>query len=139
MDGTLRALRALDLTFAPRATTVITFRLKTPGTPYWRRPDLGLSREDVTVEPGGRALRVTVHSLGSVPAPATRLGFRDAQGRLVAAAAIGPMEAPVDLRPRTAAVRIILPEGVTAEGGSVEIDPDHALEEITELNNRVSL
>jgi hypothetical protein len=131
--------RSVDLTFAPRATTILTFRLKTPGTPYWARPDLGISREDIAVEPGGHALQVTVHSLGSVPAPATRVGFRDAQGRLVAPAEVGPLEAPVDLFPRTAAVRLALPDGVTADGGSVEIDPDHALEEITTLNNRVSL
>jgi hypothetical protein len=131
--------RSVDLTFAPRATTILTFRLKTPGTPYWARPDLGISREDIAVEPGGHALQVTVHSLGSVPAPATRVGFRDAQGRLVATAEVGPLEAPVDLFPRTAAVRLALPDGVTADGGSVEIDPDHALEEITTLNNRVSL
>jgi len=131
--------RSVDLTFAPRATTILTFRLKTPGTPYWQRPDLGISREDITVVPGDHALRVIVHSLGSVPSPATRIGFRDAQGRLVATSNLGPIDAPVDLIPRTAEVGITLPVGMTPDGGSVEIDPDNALEEITKLNNRVNL
>jgi len=60
--------RSVDLTFAPRATTILTFKLKTPGTPYWQRPDLGIERSDVRIE--GRAVSVRVHSLGSVDAPA---------------------------------------------------------------------
>ncbi len=38
---------SLEFTFAPRATTVLRLKLKTPGTPYWQRPDLGINREDV--------------------------------------------------------------------------------------------
>ncbi len=129
--------QSVELTFAPRAATVLTFKLKTPGTPYWQRPDLGLSREDIAVE--GGAVKVRVHSLGSVDAPASQLAFRDASGRIVATAGIPALPAPLDLFPRTADVILTLPGGVSAEGGSVEIDPGHALEEITKLNNRVSL
>ena len=70
--------RSLDLIFAPRATTVLTFKLKTPGVPYWQRPDLGISRDDITI--GMDALLVKVHSLGSVPAPETPIVFRTADG-----------------------------------------------------------
>jgi hypothetical protein len=129
--------QSVELTLAPRATTVLTFKLKTPGTPYWQRPDLGLSREDVTVE--GGTVKVRVHSLGSVAAPASQLAFQDASGRIVATAGIPALPAPVDLWPKTADVVLRLPPGVSAEGGSVEIDPGCALEEITRLNNRVSL
>jgi hypothetical protein len=128
---------SVDLTFAPRATTILTFKLKTPGTPYWQRPDLGLSREDITVE--GSAVKVRVHSLGSVGAPASQLAFRDASGQVVATAQVPALAAPLDLYPRTADVVLTLPAGVSAAGGSVEIDPDHALEQITRLNDAVSL
>ena len=130
---------SVDLTFAPRATSILTFRLKTPGTPYWARPDLGISREDIAIDSDGRTVAVTVHSLGSVPAPSARIVFRDAAGRIAATAATAPLAAPVDLWPKTTRVVLALPAGVAAAGGSVELDPDHALEEITRLNNRVSL
>ncbi|HVW22774.1 MAG TPA: LamG-like jellyroll fold domain-containing protein [Opitutaceae bacterium] len=128
---------SVDLTFAPRATTVLTFTLKAPGTPYWRRPDLGLSREDVAVD--GGTVRVRVHSLGGVDAPASELAFRDAAGKIVATAPVPPLRAPADLYPKTADVVLTLPAGVSAVGGSVEIDPQHALEQITRLNDSVSL
>jgi hypothetical protein len=129
--------RSVGLTFAPRATTVLTFKLKTPGTPYWTRPDLGIDPEDVTVQ--GREVRVTVHSLGSVPSPATSVVLRDPAGRALATAELAGLPAPVDLRPKTAVVTLRLPEGADPRGCTVEIDPDHRLEEITARNNSVQL
>ena len=128
---------SLDFTFAARATTVLTFKLKTPGTPYWQRPDLGISRQDVTVQ--GRIINVQVHSLGSVATPEAAIAFRDHDGRIVATTKIPSIAAPVDLLPKTVTVSLTLPEGTPAEGGSIEIDPDHSFEEITQLNNGVSL
>jgi len=87
----------------------------------------------------GQTLHVKIHSLGSVDAPATTVAFRDAAGRIVATAPVTPLAAPVDLLPKTLDVNLTLPEGVSITGGSVEIDPDHLIEEITQLNNRVSL
>ena len=127
----------VDLTFAPRATTVLTFTLKQPGTPYWQRPDLGLDPEDVLVN--GREVLVRVHSLGSVPTPETTLVFRDRDGRVVATEMVPSIPPPIDLRPKIRDIRLTLPEGTTADGGSVEIDPDHQLEEITRLNNVVKV
>jgi hypothetical protein len=128
--------RGIELTLPPRATTVLTLKLKTPGTPYWSRPDLGFSREDVSVQ--GREVRVNVHSLGSVPAPETVVAFRQA-GRIVATVAVPALAAPVDLQPKTTEVVLTLPAGADPAGGVIEIDPEHTLEEITVLNNRVRL
>ncbi|HXI84912.1 MAG TPA: LamG-like jellyroll fold domain-containing protein [Verrucomicrobiae bacterium] len=127
----------LEFTFAPRATTVLSLKLKTPGKPYWERPDLGLDREDVQVK--GREVRVRIHSLGSVPSPETTVAFRDRTGKIIAAAKVGPLPAPVDLYPKTTDVVLALPEGAEVTGGTVEIDPDHRIEEITRLNNVVKL
>jgi len=134
---TFERSRALELTFAPRATTVLTFKLKTPGVPYWQRPDLGISRADVTV--GMDALLVTVHSLGSVPAPESRMVFRTAEGSVVASSVIPPLPAPVDLFPRTEVITLQLPRGTKTAGGAVVIDPDGRLQEITTVNNAVGL
>jgi hypothetical protein len=129
--------QSIELTFAPRAATVLTFKLKTPGTPYWQRPDLGIDPQDVVVQ--GREVHVTVHSLGSVPSPAAKLGWRDATGALQASIEIPALAAPVDLEPKTATVNLHLPEGAKTEGSTVEIDPENKLEEITRLNNVVKL
>lgn len=124
---------ALEFTFAPRTTTVLTLKLKTPGRPYWQRPDLGIDRGDVQVF--GREVRVRVHSLGSVPSPATTVVFRNRAGEIVATEKLHPLPAPVDLYPQTVEVALTLPDGATAAGGTVEIDPGHQIEEITRLNN----
>jgi hypothetical protein len=128
---------SLALTFAPRATTVLTFTLKQPGTPYWQRPDLGIDPEDVIVH--GREVLVRVHSVGAVASPESTVAFRDRTGRIVAIDRVPPLPAPLDLLPKTVNVRLCLPEGVSAEGGTVELDPDNRLEEITKLNNVVHL
>lgn len=129
--------RSLALTLPPRATTILTLRLKTPGTPYWQRPDLGLDRTDITLD--ASALTARIHSLGSVPAPTVPLILRDAAGRIVARAPIPALAAPTDLFPKTVDVTLPLPAGFVSAGATVEIDPDESVEEITRLNNTTSL
>ena len=126
--------RSLEFTLPPRATSVLTLRLTSPGTPYWQRPDLAIGPDDVVRE--GGAVRMTVHNLGSVPARAATAVARDSRGQPVARATVPALEAPVDLRPRTVVVTLPLPAGADS-GGSVEIIPDPALPEITALNNTV--
>lgn len=129
--------RSLEFTLPPRATTILTLKLKTPGTPYWKRPDLGLDASDVVVR--GREVRVTVHSLGSVAAPASSIALRDATGRVIATAPVPALAAPVDLLPQTATVLLKAPAGANLTGATVELNPDHPFEEITERNNAVKL
>jgi hypothetical protein len=129
--------RSLELSFPPRATTIVTLKLKTPGTPYWNRPDLGIDTEDVTVE--NRLVRVRVHSLGSIDAPSARLVVRTRDGALAASAMIPALAAPLDLLPRTTWAELRLPPGADPSGATIEIDPDHTIEEITEANNSVRL
>jgi len=128
---------SIELILPPRATSVITFVLRQPGTPYWQRPDLGLDPEDISVH--GREVIVRIHSLGAVASPASTVVFRDRAGRIVATDRIPPLAAPDDLRPKTIEIRMTLPDGVTASGGAVEIDPEHQLEEITRQNNRAAV
>jgi hypothetical protein len=128
---------AVELTFAPRATTVLTFKLKSAGTPYWQRPDLGIDPQDI--ERSGNELRVTIHSLGSVPTPPSEIVLRNPEGRVLAAGKIPAIDAPLDLHPKTVQVVLALPEGTVSAGSTVEIDPAHAVTEITTLNNVVRL
>jgi hypothetical protein len=128
---------AIPLTLAPGVCTVVDLRLISKGTPSWARPDLALTADDVRV--AGRVMTVTVHSLGSVPAPAARVVVRDRQGRELATATVPPLPAPTDLRPRTAAVRLTLPARADVSGGRVSIEPPRGLKEITLLNNHVAM
>ncbi|HVZ63607.1 MAG TPA: LamG-like jellyroll fold domain-containing protein [Lacunisphaera sp.] len=136
-EASFERTKSVDITFAPRATTVLTFRLKTSGTPYWSRPDLGLDAQDVQI--ASNELHVTIHGLGSVPSPESEVVLRDATGAVRARATLGPLAAPVDLQPRTTTVTLKLPAGLDPRGDTIEIDPDHRLEEITRLNNVVRL
>jgi len=126
---------SLEFTFPPRATTILTLTLKTPHTPYWQRPDLGICRDDVQTE--GHEVRVRVHSLGSVPTPVTTVAVRDWSGKVIASKEVPAIAAPVDLLPKSTEVVLTLPAGSDVIGGSVEIDPEHRIEEITRLNNVV--
>ncbi|HET7535307.1 MAG TPA: hypothetical protein VFJ90_02565, partial [Candidatus Didemnitutus sp.] len=129
--------RSVDLIFAPHKTTILTFKLQSPASPVRARPDLGIGEGDVQRQ--GRQLRVTVHSLGSVPTPATTLTVRDQNGFVLATAAIPAIAAPLDLFPKTADIVLTLPSEVKAGGLTIEIDPDGKLEEITRLNNVLKL
>jgi hypothetical protein len=129
--------RAIEFTFAPRTTTILTLNLKQPGTPYWQRPDLGIGKEDVQIK--DREIHVRVHSLGAVASSTVNIVFRDETGKVVASSRVEPIAPPIDLLPKTAEVVITLPVGVPTENGTVEIDPERTIEEITLLNNCVRL
>jgi len=80
-------------------------------------------------------VHVTVHSLGSVDAPAGKAELLDAKGRVLATAAISSIAAPVDLEPKTAVVDLPLKKGAVR----VRVVLDGNVKEITQLNNEVVL
>jgi hypothetical protein len=135
---TFERSRDLEITFPPHVTTVIEVKLVEKGVPYWSRPDLGIGADDVKVD-GGR-VKVTVHSLGSVDAPASKVVLRDRAGKVLASAAVPAIKAPIDLFPKTAAVELTVPAGADWKGGgSVTVELRGKVPEITEMNNRVPL
>lgn len=128
---------SVQVTFAPRQTTVLKFELQTPGAPVEGRPDLGIGPGDVVLK--GRALTVTVHSLGAVDAPAGGATVVDAAGKTVARVAVPPLKAPLDLQPKTVAVALTLPAGFDPKGAVVRVTLDGDVPEITWQNNAVPL
>jgi Concanavalin A-like lectin/glucanases superfamily len=127
--------RDLKITFPPRTTTVLELKLVAKGVPYWSRPDLGIGADDIKVE--GNRMRVTVHSLGSVDAPASKLVLRDKTGKVLATVAVPPLKAPLDLFPETTSVALTLPARADWQGGRIDIESNGAVPEITQMNNRV--
>ena len=125
----------LELTFPAKKTYVIKLKLKSKAKPYWKRPDLGIGKEDVTVR--GNSVRVTVHSLGSVDAPSSSVALLDASGGVIALAAVTGIKAPLDYEPKTAEISLNAPTGTVLSGCSVVIDPDKKITEITRRNNTI--
>jgi hypothetical protein len=126
---------SLDFTFAPRTTTVLELKLVEKGVPYWSRPDLGIGADDVKVE--GNRMKVTVHSLGSVDAPASKVVLRDRSGKVLASAKAEALKAPIELLPKTEVVSLTVPQGADFKGGSVSVEMSGKVPEITQMNNRV--
>jgi hypothetical protein len=126
---------SLDFTFAPHLTTVLELKLVVKGVPYWSRPDLGISADDVKID--GNQMKVTVHSLGTVDAPASKVVLRDRTGKVIATAHAAALKAPLDLLPKTETVSLTLPHGADWKGGSVSVEMSGKLPEITQMNNRV--
>jgi hypothetical protein len=126
----------LDFTFPPHVTTVLELKLVTKGVPYWLRPDLGIDPEDVKIE--GNRMKVTVHSLGSVDAPASKVVLRDRTGKILATSNAPVLKAPLDLLPKTTVVDLALPKA-DWKGGTVTIEMSGGQPEITQKNNRVQL
>ena len=122
--------------FAPHAMTTIELNLVRAGEPVEQRPDIGIGADDVRVS--DRIVRLTVHSLGSIDAPAGTATVEDASGNVLATAAIPAIAAPRDLTPRTADISLRLAEKIPA-GAWVRVRLAGGTAEITQLNNAVPL
>jgi hypothetical protein len=144
VDGSAAETADLDLersastrvSFAPGTTTTYEFTLSEKGTPTEQRPDIGIGADDVRIT--GRTVRVKVHSLGAVDAPAGIASIEDDAGKVLASAPIAAMEAPRDLMPRTTEIVLKLRARLSA-GARVRVRFADAVPEVTQLNNMVVL
>jgi hypothetical protein len=126
----------LNLVFASRKYNIVSLELIKPAEKgYWKRPDLGIGPSDVIIK--DNSVTVRVHSLGAVGTPATTLELRDAKGILVATAPVSPLEPPTDLIPRWTDVKFTVAERVDLSSGSVQIDPEDKIKQITRRNTIV--
>jgi hypothetical protein len=127
----------IELTLPPRVSTVLSLKLIAQGIPYWARPDLGISKDDVVMRE--RNISVTVHSLGAVDTQPTTLALVNESGKVLASASVPSLESPADLLPRRTTVTLAIPTGTRIAGGSIVLDPDARMKETTRVNNRVKL
>jgi len=125
----------ITFTFPSKKTLIIEMELKGKGTPYWERPDLGIGRDDVHIE-GGR-LTVTVHSLGSVDAPACTVAVVDPSGSRISTSELSALKAPLDLKPKKSEVVFSIAQGTQMKGCRIVVDPEGKVNEITKGNNSV--
>jgi len=118
-------------------TTVIELKLVEVGKPYWERPDLGVSDEDIRIFDHG--INVRIHSLGAVATPETEVALKDEDGNVLKKAVLPSLPAPTDLWPKYRDVIFYLHHIKSLKGCYVEIDPEHKLQEITRANNIAKL
>ncbi|MEI6946364.1 LamG-like jellyroll fold domain-containing protein [Paraflavisolibacter sp. H34] len=132
----LQQSEALQLQFPPRKTTLIKLELlERAPTDYHERPDLGIGPREVKVTDS--LVTVKVYSMGAVNAPASAVVLKDATGKVIASATVPPLRAPVNLLPEWAEVKLPIPAGTVLTGGSVQIDPDKKIVQITRANDEV--
>ena len=130
---TLERGTTVPVSFAPGAST-IDLELVQAGEPVDRRPDLGIGADDVAVK--GRRVTMTVHSLGARPTTGGTASLV-ADGRVLATAAIPPLDAPTDLQPRTTSVTLTLPASVDPRSVEATVTLPGDAPEVTRRNNRV--
>ena len=85
----------------------------------------------------GNTVRVTVHSLGAVDAPASSVTILDESGKVISTADVPALKAPLDYLPKTTNVTLNIPAGTTIKGCMVKLNMDEKFSEITRLNNTV--
>jgi hypothetical protein len=129
---------SVDVRFPPRQQLVMTLALVAPtATPVEQRADVGIGFDDVQIVDG--AVAVTVHSLGHVDTPAGQVRLEDATGRTRAQVAFPALEAPRDLQPRTAQVRLEMPAGFNRAGARLRLVTAGEVPEVTMRNNMLAL
>ena len=107
------------------------------GEPIENRADVAIGPRDIEFDAKAGAFRVTVHNVGSTDARDVVVHLIDARGRRIAQAVIPLLRAPLDLTPKTAIVTLKLRPGADPQGCAVVLDPQDAIIEITEHNNRL--
>ena len=84
-------------------------------------------------------MTVTVHSVGAVDAPASKVVLRDEAGKTLATADVPALKAPLDLMPKTAQVTLEVPVDAELKGAKVTVECGGDVPEITLMNNSVTL
>lgn len=100
-----------------------------------RLADLALGAGDVFYDKATDRLKAVVHNIGSAAAENVVVRFEDAEGRLLGERVIPRLEAPLDLRPKTATVWLPQPTLHPTPRITVRVDPGGRVEEITKENN----
>jgi hypothetical protein len=139
---TVEVMRAtpVEVVLPPGKTSVIELVQSRRLDDERQRADLALSALDTKVVKDGPAWAVesVAHNIGAKDVASVEVALADGSGKIVQRKKLGPLDAPIDLVPRRIKFKFEnLPPDVA--GWSIVIDPDNAVEEIYEGNNRVEL
>ena len=127
---------SIEITFAPKATTIVELVQTEKLDPIFGLADLALAAREVQVD--GLKLTGIVHNIGSADVEGAVVAVVDADGKEVVRGSLGPLPAPLDLVPRRRPFTLQLPRSV-GKGWRLVLDPDNTVREIYEGNNQVAL
>jgi hypothetical protein len=101
-------------------------------------PDLAVGDGDIFYDKATDRLKVVVHNIGSAAAENVLVRFEASDGRLLGERVIARLEAPLDLKPKTAVVWLPQPTLHPVGSITVRIDPAGKIVEITKENNVIT-
>lgn len=128
----------IEIDFKSKGYSIIELSLNDPSEDNFDLlPDLAIGVEDIKIT--DKTLTVRVHNVGSAASPETRIEIKDSFGKIVGTASVPPLNAPTDLLPKWKDIKIDLFENINLRGGSVQIDPEGKINEITLINSKLNL
>jgi hypothetical protein len=130
----LRRGDEIELTLPPKQVHVLQLMWAAPLPEIFERADLALSPLELKV--GDGTISGVAHNIGTVAVEKTLVSLIDNKGRVVETQPMGKLDAPLDLRPRTAPFQFDnLPANTS--GWSIMLDLQDTVPEINEGNNRL--
>ncbi len=129
--------RSIPLTIPARKEYTVRLDLDGPAVDDARFPELGLGADDVACD--GQELIVTLHNLGALETPPMEVALVNARGRVLAKTVCPAVPAPLDMLPKTARVRLAIPDGQDLRGCRIVLDPEDKVCELYETNNQIYL
>ncbi|MCC6419331.1 MAG: hypothetical protein IT429_13940 [Gemmataceae bacterium] len=127
----------VDLELPPRQVHLVELRQAQARPRPELLADLAVGKGDVYYDRATDRLKVVVHNIGAAAAEKVVVRFETADGTLLAERVIAQLEAPLDLRPRTAVVWLPQPLLHPTATITVRIDPESRVDEITRANNQI--
>lgn len=128
----------IEIDFKSKGYSIIELNLIEPSkNNYEMLSDLAIGMEDIKVI--DKTMTVRVHNVGSVASPETKIEIRDRFGKTVGTALVPPLDAPLDLLPKWEDIKIHLYENINLSGGTVQLDPEGKIKEITIINSKLNL
>ena len=127
----------IGFTFSPEKYSIINLKLSEPAPAgYNDRMDLAIDDSGIQIEED--MVIVNIYNLGAIDSPETTLLLRDKDGKTVQKIIVPSIKAPLDLIPKWKEIKMKINKGTDLTSGSIEIDPDFSLTEITRNNNTVN-
>ncbi len=122
----------IPLLLPARQTYVVHITQKQKLDPLESRADLAICPEDIE-KIGEKSWRLTIHNIGAAPAENILVCVMDKKGRLLEKHIIPRLEAPADVRPKTATICV---QAAGQPPFQIVLDPENDIPEIYEGNNR---
>jgi len=142
MDAQMNLCKStpIEIEFPSKRTVAIHIeQTQAAAEDYYARCDLALAPQDTVISGDATRVTVRVHNVGSGEAPEFTIEIRGEKGDVAFAGTAGPLAAPADCVPKVVEMTWQVPQGRRGEPFTVLVDPEDAIPELYEGNNRIEL